>query len=289
MFFVIMATLCIVASVSAHEIGHAIALRECGVRVIRISLLGLPGLGKITLPIRSAFFAGTEICVHPLLLGAYVQPDEEAHKGIQPADALYVAAMGPLVSILYLLVAIMGAAFLMAAQVLPAVPRLGLLHPVILYTLVIPACVAILAGTTACFVWRFRRATAKWVLFPLGCVVTVAALSALFAGTLQPGSVTQITSLVQHAEPTGTTLPSVTTAFLKFECALLLGGLLSAFIGFSNLIMLFPFDGGLMLSALLTGRAKTAHMWLTGVLAGYLMFLSLSIDFHKFFGWLTSP
>jgi len=63
--------------VIVHELGHAFGMRQYGVRVVRISLFGFPGIGFISvpvtirLPIRAKWLPDTEWVIYPLLpLGA---------------------------------------------------------------------------------------------------------------------------------------------------------------------------------------------------------------------------
>ena len=89
-------------SIAMHELGHGLACRRCGVLVNEISLLGfpIPGVPALVLPIRSARFPGTRWVIHPLFLGAYMQPDEAAMNAAPRYDRLRVLAMGPIASCL---------------------------------------------------------------------------------------------------------------------------------------------------------------------------------------------
>lgn len=65
-----------------HEIGHALILRECGIRIKRMGL-GIPVGPRLTFTPAWAgkFFGdGCTIVISPLLLGAFVEPVEEDAK-----------------------------------------------------------------------------------------------------------------------------------------------------------------------------------------------------------------
>jgi hypothetical protein len=89
-------------SIAMHELGHGLACRRCGVLVKEISLLGfpIPGVPALVLPIRSARFPGTRWVIHPLLLGAYMQPDETEMNAVPRYDRLRMLVMGPIASCL---------------------------------------------------------------------------------------------------------------------------------------------------------------------------------------------
>src|SRR5262245_24658244 len=95
-------------SVIVHELGHAFAMRQCGVRVVRISLFGFPSLGFISvpvtirLPIRARWLPDAEWVIHPLLpLGAYVMPNEQDMARVSRAQDLYISGMGPLTNFIF--------------------------------------------------------------------------------------------------------------------------------------------------------------------------------------------
>ena len=101
--FIVLSGLCIVV----HELGHAFAMRQCGVRVLRISLFGFasPGfacLPTIRLPIRTQWLPDTEWVIHPLLpLGAYVMPHQQDAARVSRAEDFYISGMGPLVNFIF--------------------------------------------------------------------------------------------------------------------------------------------------------------------------------------------
>jgi membrane-associated protease RseP (regulator of RpoE activity) len=67
-------------SISAHELGHAFAMRKYGIKMKEICLLGIGGGRIITFRLRR-WFGETPITVRPIILGAFVRPeDEEAER-----------------------------------------------------------------------------------------------------------------------------------------------------------------------------------------------------------------
>lgn len=88
-------------------------MRQCGVRVVRISLFGFPSLGfvrvpgTIRLPIRTQWLPDTEWVIHPLLpLGAYVEPNEQDAACVSRVQDLYISGMGALANFIFGLVLI---------------------------------------------------------------------------------------------------------------------------------------------------------------------------------------
>lgn len=76
----------VVVVVSVHEMGHYLAARSCGVRVLRFAV----GFGK---PLLSRFDRrGTEWCLCPIPLGGYVRmvvdPAEAAERGLPARESL---------------------------------------------------------------------------------------------------------------------------------------------------------------------------------------------------------
>lgn len=88
------------ATIAWHEVGHAKACLRCGIRVREICLLGfpLPGIRPIVLPIRWRLFPNTRWTINPLLLGAYMVPDDGDNAAATRKERILVLAFGPIAS-----------------------------------------------------------------------------------------------------------------------------------------------------------------------------------------------
>ena len=158
-------------SIVVHELGHAFAMRQCGVRVVRISLFGFPGLGfvsvplTIRLPIRSQWLPETEWVIHPLLpLGAYVMPHADDVARLSRTEDLYISGMGPLTNLIFGL----GLIALTVGIAPEWFVTKGTATSVALYT-------GLLIGIVAAMwaLWRFRLFFCRRLLLAVGIVFLV--------------------------------------------------------------------------------------------------------------------
>lgn len=99
----IAAVLVVWFGIAVHEIGHALACRRAGIPVREISLLGfpLPGIKGWQLPFKSRTFPETIFLIHPVLLGAYMKPDNVAMEAAGRRERVRILAMGPIASLLF--------------------------------------------------------------------------------------------------------------------------------------------------------------------------------------------
>jgi membrane-associated protease RseP (regulator of RpoE activity) len=99
----VLTMLLLIAGIPIHELGHALACRSAGIQVKEICLLGwpLPRVPHLTLPIKSLWFPDARWVVHPLVVGAYMVPDEGQMNNASRAQRLTIYAMGPIASVLY--------------------------------------------------------------------------------------------------------------------------------------------------------------------------------------------
>jgi membrane-associated protease RseP (regulator of RpoE activity) len=99
----IITMLLLVAGIPIHELGHALACRSAGIQVKEICLLGwpLPRVPHLNLPIKSLWFPDARWVVHPLVVGAYMVPDEGQMNNASREQRLTIFAMGPIASVLY--------------------------------------------------------------------------------------------------------------------------------------------------------------------------------------------
>lgn len=79
-----------------HEMGHYLAARQCGVRVLRFSV----GFGRPLLT-RVAAGTGTEWVVAAIPLGGYVRMDDESFDAKSLAARAWIVAAGPLANLVF--------------------------------------------------------------------------------------------------------------------------------------------------------------------------------------------
>ena len=91
----------ILASLTFHELNHAIVMRKCGVPVEKIGVLGWPFLWAVKLPIRHSLFPETEWLIHPFtfMLGAYVKVSRIDIEALSSRERLQIWGAGPLSNI----------------------------------------------------------------------------------------------------------------------------------------------------------------------------------------------
>jgi membrane-associated protease RseP (regulator of RpoE activity) len=236
-------------SVIVHELGHAFAMRQCGVRVVRISLFGFPSLGFISvpvtirLPIRARWLPDTEWVIHPLLpLGAYVVPHEQDTAHLSRAQDLYISGMGPLTNLVFglaligLTVGIVPEWFVTQGSAASALLLAGLL-------------ISIIAAMGA--LWRYRLFFCRRLLLAVG-IVSLVLLVVIITGMTHAermhllagfGFLTSIKDFYIWSQ-------AVASYGVKDIMAytLVMSGGLSIALGAFNLIPLLPLDGGHMMS-----------------------------------------
>jgi membrane-associated protease RseP (regulator of RpoE activity) len=167
MILTVSIVLLIFASVAVHELGHAVAMRRLGVRVHTISLLGFPGLGTIPLPIRHPLFSNTRWVLHPLVLGAYVEPDKEQMERLSVREKMIIAGAGPLANICFSMIALgvaLGMCFCSAVFDGPGVADVK--EIVILF--VVSNAVMFGSGFLAWGLWKQRALVTNYLLLPVG-------------------------------------------------------------------------------------------------------------------------
>ena len=266
-------------SIIVHELGHAFAMRQCGVRVVRISLFGFPSLGFISvpvtirLPIRAQWLPDTEWVIHPLLpLGAYVVPHEQDAARVSRAQDFYISGMGALTNFIFGL-ALIGLTVGIAPEWF--VTR-GDTTSVLLYTGLLLGIVAAM-GT----LWRYRLFFCRRLLLAVGIVslvlmvaivtfMTNAERMELLAGF---GFLTGIKDIYNWSQ-------ALTNHGVKDIVAytLLMSGGLSIGLGAFNLIPLLPLDGGHMMNHYVPGVLRKPYLAISVGLVYPLLVISLWND-----------
>jgi membrane-associated protease RseP (regulator of RpoE activity) len=279
MLFTIGMLALLVLSIIVHELGHAFAMRQCGVRVVRISLFGFPSLGfipvpvTIRLPIRAKWLPDTEWVIHPLLpLGAYVMPNEQDAARVSREQDFYISGMGPLTNFIFGL-ALIGLAVAVAPDwfVTP-----GDTASMALYG-------GLLIGIVAAMwvLWRYRLFFCRRLLLAVGIVFLVLMVV--------------VVTFMTHAERMELVdkfgfLVSIKDLYILSQdyasygvkdivaYTLLLSGSLSIVLGAFNLIPLLPLDGGRMMNHYVPSVLRTPYAAISVGLVYPLLAISLWND-----------
>ncbi len=279
MLFTIIVILVFLASLSLHELGHAYAMQQCGVPIKRISLLGIPGMGKFQLPITSRHLPGTEWCVHPLIIGAYVEPDREKMQSLKRNDLLFVYGMGPLVNILAAIVMTMASFALSFAWNVYTGTSVQNIERTL--------CVLVTLGIWFTSFWYFKRWVCHFVLIPIGCLLMLMIMYVNTAkgGTFFIGMSDVFGDIYQLGIKMSGNSDSIIPTIIA---ATRYGALFSFFIGTTNLIPFAPLDGGQMIRAILPEKWKKTYVLTTAPLILILILLSISKDFWNLGRWIVS-
>ncbi len=280
MLFTYTVIVTILLSVSVHELGHAYAMRQCGVRIAKIGLLGIPGLGTFRLPIRSRFFLGTHWYVHPLLIGAYVEPNTDDMEKLVRKDALYVYGMGPLANVLFSLVVMfalgtMTLTFDVAVFAPETIQKWG--APGLLIAL----------GIVVAATWYFRRILCQLMLLPVGWLLAIFIAYLTWKSGPQISGISDIIGDIHRARPVMMkALPA--SALNEITMAVKLGAGFSVLLGLVNLLPLVPLDGGHMTRHLFPSRWQSAYEYASTPIFALLMLLQFGKDALNLGHWLWS-
>ncbi len=276
MFFTIAVVAIALVSLGVHELGHACAMRECGVGVKRISLLGIPGLGTIRLPIKLRMFPGTEWFVHPFIVGAYVEPEEDDMERLSARDALYVYGAGPLASISFLL------------AICAVLASLSVFHP---FSLAVGtastadldmfwAAVTFGPAFVLAFTWYFRKAICRYALLPTGCALAALVVYGIvIKGDFAIMGLSDLIGDIHSAKPERTDEPG--GMLVELIVAVFFGGGLSALLGLVNLLPFVPLDGGQMMRSILPKRWQNRYVYLTLPIFVIMVFLQFGKDIYN--------
>jgi membrane-associated protease RseP (regulator of RpoE activity) len=104
---IVLAIILTLFAITFHELGHAYAMWKRKVPIKRISLIGVPfpliPFLRFTVRLRPDH-EPTRLEAHPLVIGAFVEPKEEALKELSAKDRALIYGAGPHASMLYTLV-----------------------------------------------------------------------------------------------------------------------------------------------------------------------------------------
>jgi membrane-associated protease RseP (regulator of RpoE activity) len=269
MLFTIAMLALLMLALVLHELGHAFAMRERGVRVRRISLLGWGG-PKVRLPIKTQWLPETEWVIHPLLpLGAYVMPDSEDMAKLSQRDSNYISGMGPLANFLFALL-LLGIAAVIAPGWFST--QMGASHAA-----GIPLIVTVIAFATA-VLWVFRGFFCRVLLLPIGVLTFALLVLGIFAMT----SAERMSMLAEFGF-----LGAWSREFYKWSFEIANYGIreaasytlvwsaiaVSLALGIINLMPIWPLDGGHMMHHCVPAMSR----WCYRVLSLFLFIPILAI------------
>jgi membrane-associated protease RseP (regulator of RpoE activity) len=225
-----------IASIVAHEFGHAVVMHRYGIRLLNAGI-GLPWGPYITLPRK--WFAwvgkGFEMRIYLLLLGAYVRPrDETAVAALPYEQKAHVYGAGIIANILFaigciaLLALIDGGSGSLKFRFLGTLPIMGLL---------------LIGLSLAGGIVFFSKKICAY-LFPIGSFLVLYLVIWLFSGMSSEQVVNNFGGIITIGQ-------LAYKASVGVPQAIIFGGIISFAIGISNLLPIYPADGGLIVSAIL--------------------------------------
>jgi len=250
--FIIIALMCIFLTLAFHEIGHAIAMHKCGVKITEIGL-GMP-VGLPHLSFRLNRWKDIQFTIHPLLLGAYVKPadgETERMKTLSFWDNVFMLCNGVQGNMLF--------GLLIAAGVLITKP---VITETIWYEFGIVTILALLLIT-------FSRACSKLTL------------------TLIPACVMLLVKLAKSSSldlmgPVGIVQETVNNT-PDLHSALNMGFSLSVSLVVLNLLPICPLDGGKIISFLLEKKFPRIERVYRGLGVATIAIFILEVTGHDIF------
>lgn len=266
----------ILLTLSVHELGHAWAMREKGVSIKRVALLGIPWPNiTLRLPIKSSRFPGTEWVIHPLVLGAYVEPKEGTLEKVSHQDSIYIYAMGPIASVL------IGVVLMGFARLGMQLDHSGITPRFFLEGL---SFVALVGG-----MWYFRAWIAKWLCPVLSiATLTLVVIVMWFFGAFESlaGPIGLVSIISEHATNVSDASGNMAAHGIDYFSTwriLSMAGLISILIGVSNLMPFLPLDGGHIIKHFLPQSWQKWYPRVSAVLFIWLVVIAFASDFMRIF------
>lgn len=268
----------LVGAIFLHELGHAIAMRECGVR-IKAFLIGIPvpylTLSFTTQQLERLFGEGFVFRLSPLLLGGGVMPHEDGEKRMEEElsyrDYAYICGAGPLWNIFAITVVSAG----MFAYLAMTRGESGIVFTQSQIALSYLQLFGIMAvGSVA--LWVFRRFVCGIILPVLGLLLFAMFIQSLSAELIrhiwESGNLVYVGKEAAAVASTG--------AFIKLW-ALIHFALFSF-----NIFPLFPLDGGRIVNRIIEPRSILAAKIFrvaSGTFVALLIVLVMGADINKLF------
>jgi membrane-associated protease RseP (regulator of RpoE activity) len=220
------AVLLFVLAIAGHELGHALAMRECRIPIKSMGI-GIPAGLVITVKskfIQNIFGNNCEIHLSPILLGAYVEPTKEISlHNLTLKNEAYIFGAGPLANIFMALVIKTVSVALWPTQDMTTAALLGML-------LTIPV------------LWYFRRVISLWV-FPIVGVVFFFWTLWIFGNISYKEALENNGSIVFFGE--------MAAKSINMKLALKFGFLVNLCLAFTNILPIGILDGGAIWKAIL--------------------------------------
>lgn len=253
--FTLIAILLVLTSISLHEVGHAVAMNHYGIKINRAGL-GLSVGPHLTLKLRRFDFP---ITFSPLLIGAYVQPDEISLARLKQmpynVQAICFGA-GVLVNLLFGGITLSAFEFMRAIN--PSNDHAA-------RSLKVGLIMATLTG----LIWLGRRIFCMYLIPLLGTLLAIQTVASMFSS---PSAVTGPIGIARM-------LVSPTLAD-----AVIIGAVVSIGIGMFNMFPLMPLDcGRTMDAALRKWNHKVAQTW-SAISTWVFLALFSFIFFNDIFG-----
>ncbi len=261
MLYVTASILCMLLAVAIHELGHYGAMREVGIRVRDVSLIGFP---IPRLPnLRLSWTRGeTAWHIHPIPIGGFVRAHDFDPENLRARDAIYVIAAGPLANLTAAAIAL----FLRSAY-------LSTIDGLFERSVIIMA----ITGSLVVALWTLRKYVGFFLPL-LGLVALVMIMQFLFA-TPTPENVNSPRTAVYMPDGVFETM-QVLKIFLTWNVAL----------GLLNLMPLGFLDGGKIIqgSLLYSGWLKSAAWfeWITVPLVVLIILTLMGHDIYNLASWL---
>ncbi len=229
------------ASISLHELGHALAMRRYGVPITEISLLGFgPKLFSFKM---KKLFGETPLSIRLIPLGAFVAPEEASVDKLTYKQKVKVYVAGIVANFLF-------ASFLLFVVGI----LVSNLKPV--YWL-IPSSVLLLAG-----IFRLLPASSLLIGFALFSLMAYDVITDPKKFQENNGSiVTIVAGIAKESKIDGRDetvwIPETNMRAIDYAKAITFGAVLSVAIAVMNMLPLIPFDGGrIAMETLLLGVRK---------------------------------
>jgi membrane-associated protease RseP (regulator of RpoE activity) len=253
-----------ILSISIHELGHYEAMRRCGIKIIEVSLLGLPirFLPSFYFKIKETIWG-----LHPFILGAYVKPHPDEDIRSRPLrERLYVYAGGPTANFVFALILIGLATFysrFQANEIGKAWINLALY------------------GGSAGIVWLIRRYLA--LILPVLSIPILFFAGYVIFGT-DPGKA------VESGSGGPVAIATLLSAAKSGFDVLVLVAVLNINLGLLNLLPLSQLDGGQMFGAILKQwcgeKYENAYRWVTLPILFSLIIYALGLDALRICKWI---
>lgn len=268
----------LVGAIFLHELGHAIAMRECGVR-IKAFLIGIPvpylTFSFTTKKLERLFGEGFVFRLSPLLLGGGVMPHEDGERRMEKElsyrEYAYICGAGPLWNIFAITVVAVGVFLYLAITR----DKGGIVFTESQIALSYLQLFGLMTASSLAF-WVFRRFVCGIILPVLGLLLFVLFVQSISADLIhriwESGNLAYVGKEAAAVASTG--------AFVK------LWSLIHLALFTFNIFPLFPLDGGRIVNRIIDSRSAWAALIFraaSGTFVVLLIVLVVGADINKLF------